>query len=122
MSMAIAPDSKFYFQRGEKEYANKNWSGAIREYSKAIKIDRNYLEAYFKRGLARSNADSLNQAIDDFNKTISLQTSPSGEPYLQRGNVRWKLKDSIGACSDWHDACEYNSNRGCEAFRKKCND
>ena len=78
------------------------------------------MEAYYKRGMARVKLDSMELGIEDFNKAISLQTSPNGEPLLQRANARWELKDSVGACSDWNDACEYMSNRACDLFRKNC--
>ena len=41
--------------------------GAIADYTKAIKLNPNYADAYYNRGVAKSNLQDYDGAIADFN-------------------------------------------------------
>jgi hypothetical protein len=77
-----------------------------------------YVDAYWKRALAKTRVDSMQSAIADFDKVIELK--PSGEAFYQRANAKWILKDSGGACVDWNDACDMQINRACDMMRNNC--
>ena len=38
----------------------QNYSEAVNDYSKAIMLDSNYIDAYFNRGLAKFNLRKIN--------------------------------------------------------------
>ncbi len=46
----------------------RNMTVAIQDYNKAIELDPNYVNAYISRGLAYSNQEEYDRAIQDYNK------------------------------------------------------
>ena len=81
--------SKFYLD---------NMEGAIVDYTKAIEIDSNYVEAYRKRGLAKETLKDYSGAIVDYTKAIEID--PNYAPaYRDRGIAKGKLKDLLRSCS-----------------------
>lgn len=61
-----------WYNKGEKEYSDKNYEKAIEYYSKAISIDPNFVKAYSKRGGVYGMLERYNEAIADFTKAISI--------------------------------------------------
>ena len=63
-------DADTYFNRGvewdEKGYDDK----AIADYTEAIRLDPNHVEAYFSRGLVWGAKDDYDKAIADFTEAI----------------------------------------------------
>ena len=66
---------------------NGDFSGAIANYTKAIKIDPNYADAYINRGLAKDNLEDYYGAIADYNKAIELDPNDA-VAYYNRGVVK----------------------------------
>ena len=80
--------SKFYLDE---------MKGAIVDYTKAIKIDPNYVEAYRKRGLAKETLKDYSGAIVDYTKAIEID--PNYAPaYRDRGIAKGEIKRSHGSC------------------------
>ena len=82
--------SKFYLD---------NMEGAIVDYTKAIKIDSNYVEAYRKRGLAKEELKDFSGAIVDYSRAIKIDPNYA-TAYFNRGVCKFYLGDMIGACKD----------------------
>ena len=61
-----------YFKSGISKHKNQDFKGAIKEYSKALKADKNYVDAYYNRGTCELMLDDLDAAMNDFNKTLEL--------------------------------------------------
>ena len=113
----------------DKVFAGKNENlNAIRDFSQAIRINPNHARAYYYRGRAYSGlndskavidyvrflrTDSRSYAydrssIDDY--ILALQTSPKqANDYYQRGLIRRKLQDNLGAISDFTKAISLDS-------------
>lgn len=56
------------FDLGEKWFARKEYRNAVLFYSKAV--ERNYIPAYYKRGLSFFELGRFDQAIKDFDKCV----------------------------------------------------
>ena len=54
-----------FFRRGNLKYDQNDFQGAIEDYNQAIKIKPDYAEAYYNRGLARSELGDKKGAIED---------------------------------------------------------
>lgn len=111
-------DALYYFNRAELKREQKNFSGAYSDYTKAINIDQNFIQAYWKRGLLEVDMDSLKKAVWDF--TYVIANDPRDEVYYNRARIRYRLQDSIGACSDWKSACDLGYGRACDMIWKHC--
>jgi len=117
---------KEYLERGNTWLEKKNNKKAVLDYTKAILLDFNYIEAYFLRGLARvreegggiSSASILYlDALKDFSKVIEIK--PSSVSYYNRANIYDNLKcDGKEAIEDYKRALELSSNN--EDFHLIC--
>ena len=86
-----------YLNSAVSKFYLNDMKGAIVDYTRAIKIDPNYVEAYRKRGLAKETLKDFSGAIVDYTKAIEID--PNYAPaYRDRGLAKGKLKDHIGSC------------------------
>ena len=59
-----------YMSSGASKFYLDDMKGAIVDYTNAIKIDSNFVEAYRKRGLAKETLKDFSGAIVDYTKAI----------------------------------------------------
>jgi len=62
----IVKDATYYFNRALKKSKNKNHSGAIADYTKAIALNPNYAKAYYERGYTKFYLNDKNGACEDW--------------------------------------------------------
>ena len=106
--------SKEYFDSGYDKAKAYDYSGAISDYTKAIDLDPNYADAYFKRGYIRYFlGDEFDHAIADF--TIFIELVPNNiistyiaRAYYYRALSKFELdrEDVSGAIADLTKAIE----------------
>ena len=65
----------FYLQYGLKKLNSKDFEGAIKELTKAIEIDPNDANLYFKRSIAKSKVGDIKGANEDKNKSDEINRS-----------------------------------------------
>jgi len=63
---------KEYFNKGETYFSQSNWAEAINNYSEAIKVNPNYVDAYVARGASKANSGQYQDAITDYKKAEEL--------------------------------------------------
>lgn len=106
--------SEAYFNRGvNKRYLN-DLSGAISDYSEAIKIRPEYYKAYHNRGVAKMKKEDFVSAISDFTIIInseSLDKNIIASSYGNRGLAKFSIGQN--ACTDFIKAVEL----GREAYK-----
>ncbi|WP_193199446.1 tetratricopeptide repeat-containing serine protease family protein [Nostoc sp. MG11] len=105
VATAPKPDD-FYIQGGDK-YDQGDFKGAIANYTTAIRLNPNYLNAYNNRGLARYNLGDYQGAIDDYNQALKINPKDA-DPYNNRGLARSTLGDKKGAVDDYTLALKIN--------------
>lgn len=114
--------SEYYFGQGKHYEAEGDYIQAIRNLTKAIEKNPQYIEAYQKRAHLNFSQDSFALAISDYTKIISLQpTKNNSEMIYSRGLSYYRsLQDSL-ACIDFNTACEnLGLIKSCDAKRKFC--
>ncbi|BAY74282.1 serine/threonine protein kinase [Nostoc linckia NIES-25] len=92
-----------YYGEGLEKYNNKDFRGAIEDYTKVIKINPNAVAAYYNRGLAQSNLGDEQAAIEDYNQAIKINPNYS-LAYVGRGLARSTLGDKQAAIEDYNQA------------------
>jgi len=65
-----------YNQLGLSYNITENYSNALQNLKVAVKLNKDFAEAYFNRGFANYKSNSLNDAIDDLTKAISYEKRP----------------------------------------------
>lgn len=98
----------FFITAGNKSQKG-DYRGAIIDYDKAIALNPQFEEIYFRRGIARTLIKDWQGAEADYTKAIA--TKPEyAEAYLHRGSIRNTLNNWRGAKSDFDIALALNPN------------
>jgi len=93
-----------------KNYFNKGYYNlAINNFTEAIRLNKNFTEAYLYRGNAYLYRKDYDLAINDFNQTLHLDPR-NEEAYLFRGNTYKSLGMYEEAIADWESALKINPN------------
>ena len=64
--------AEYYYYRGTVYYHMSKYDDAITDYDLAIRLRRNYADAYYNRGLAFDGKGLLRQALGDLRKALAL--------------------------------------------------
>lgn len=94
-----------WFQMGEEFERQTIYGEAVKMYTEAILLDRNFAEAYFNRGRARMASDKTNPvlALRDFDRAIALDPT-NVDAYYQRGLVYAFIINNANARDDMQTA------------------
>lgn len=98
-----------FFEAATKKEDLGDYNGAISNYSKAIEIEPNFIDAIFSRGISREKIGDVLNALSDYNHALELDSS---NPlfYFRRSGIRGKyLLDFEGAIEDCTKGIEYHS-------------
>ncbi|HIK07066.1 MAG TPA: tetratricopeptide repeat protein [Trichormus sp. M33_DOE_039] len=98
-----------FYNLGLEKAKQKDYAGAIEEFSRAIQLTPYYAEAYLKRGLAYYDSGAILQAVSDYTEAIKI-TPESVEAYYCRALARLALKNLPGALEDVDKAIYINFN------------
>ena len=85
------------------KYYLEDYQGAIEDYTQAIRLKPDLAEAYYNRGLAKSDLGDKQGAIADFNEAIRLKPDYANA-YYNRGDAKYALGDKQGAIEDYREA------------------
>jgi tetratricopeptide (TPR) repeat protein len=66
-----------WFEKGRKEFLNKEYENAIRSYTSAISLNPNFPLAYNNRGFTFWRKGEYDKTIEDCSKAISLNPNPT---------------------------------------------
>jgi tetratricopeptide (TPR) repeat protein len=101
-----------FFQQGADKFKRSDWQGAIAAFDRAITLNPNYADAYYKRGNAFLGANKLQQAIENLEKAAELfeQQGKQGDAYKSRGLALIGSKDYRGAIEAYDRAIHLNPN------------
>lgn len=104
----IAKDgARDYFNRGMQYYSEGKYSVSIEFFSKAIKADPAYLEAYYYRGSINLLKGNFEPAISDFSSALDIKPD-FFEGYYNRGVAYSNIGDHEKALQDYTKAIELN--------------
>ena len=93
-----------YSERGGKYFSQRNFDGAIANYTEVIKLEPKNPFAYYKRGLSYTNKKEFDLAIADFTEAIRIEPNKFGNFYFDRGGAYILKGDNALAISDFETA------------------
>lgn len=100
-----------YNHSGNIKYQNKDYFGAIQDFTEALKLDPKLAKKngiYYNRGYAKMKVNDLIGAIMDFNKSIDndfrLDKGITGIASEAKGDCKYELGDFRGAILDYTTA------------------
>ena len=107
-------DIKLYYQRGLAYSRHGEFTKALADFSKVLKIDKKNAQAYYKRGQAYYHLQEYQKSIDDYNQAIKLR-GKYAHAYNARGIIHSIRNNSLAAARDFEDATRFDPNLA-EAF------
>ena len=95
------------FNEGINNRNLRNYEQAIEYFTKAIKIDPKYIDAYHWRGITYNDLKKYDEAINDFNNTIKLSPEHA-EAYKYKGDIYFDLEKYEEAIHNYDKAIKIN--------------
>ncbi len=96
-----------FFVSAQNKSQQGNYYGAIADYDRALSLNPNFGEVYFRRGLARNVLRDWQGAMADYTKALAIKPDHA-EAYTNRGLIRNILADWRGARLDFDFALILN--------------
>lgn len=95
--------AKDWFDRGFSQTNEGKHRDSIRSYTQAIEVDPSYALAYENRGYAHSTLGNYREALDDYNKVLSLKDKrvPVRDTYREIGVVYFRMGKLEEAVAAW---------------------
>lgn len=88
-----------YLQNGISKHKQQDFKGAIKDYDKAIKAEKNNKDAYYNRGTCELALKDFKSAMSDFSKTIELDPK-FAKAYYSRATVFVSQEKYVEALPD----------------------
>ncbi|TAE59112.1 MAG: tetratricopeptide repeat protein [Nostocales cyanobacterium] len=102
-----------FYERGLEKAKQKDYVGAIGEFSQAIQENPYFTSAYVERGLAYYYSGATLQGVFDYNEAIKLDADgENGKVYYLRALAKLDLKNLPGCLEDVEKAIKLNFNNG----------
>ncbi len=108
-SSSATLSAKEYLDNGNTKFNQKDYTGAIADYTQAIELDPKLAPAYNNRGNAKARLQDYMGAMADYTQAIELDPKLA-LAYNNRGAAKDELKDYIGAIADYTQAIALNPN------------
>jgi SpoVK/Ycf46/Vps4 family AAA+-type ATPase len=93
--------AKRHYLKGNKLFEADNLEGAIREYTAAISLERDYASAYLNRSLARGRMNDIPNAKVDAQKAIRLEPNCWDAPYVL--GVLAEYEEQLDDAKAWYE-------------------
>ncbi len=103
------PKADDFLIQGRGKYEKGDFTGAIADYSAAIRLNPNYANAYNNRGFIRFQLGDKQEAMSDYNQALQINPKLALAHY-NRGSARAELGDKEGAIDDYNQALQIDPN------------
>lgn len=98
-----------WYKIGDQAFNDKHWNDALNAFNKAIKLNPQYMEAYFYRGNVYDELGDYEKAIVNYNRAIKLNPIYT-DAYLYRGLAYNNLGKLNKAIADMKKAAKLGDN------------
>jgi tetratricopeptide (TPR) repeat protein len=92
-----------YFEMGLKKFNEGDYAGCIPLFDKEIEMNPSNIEAFKKRGLAKTELGENSSAINDFTNTTSLESNMGLEALMNMAEIKFKTSDYRGAIKEYNN-------------------
>lgn len=103
-ALSVTQDNYYmYNNRGHALENRGDYTRAVEDFTRAIKIDPRYADAYNNRGVAYGYLGDHEKAVRDYDRAIEINPDHANA-YFNRGVDRGELGDSVQAVRDFDQA------------------
>lgn len=79
-----------FYVRAASKAMEKNYRGAVEDYTEAIELDDRFVEAYLKRGIAYYKLGEARKTLKDCNHALQINSNLA-QAYYYQGRARYRL-------------------------------
>lgn len=97
-----------YYNRGEDHKGREKFDDALADYTKAVELNPDYVNAYVSRGVTNSEMGEYDSAFANFDKAIEMEPD-NAEAYYNRGITYGRKGEYDNAFVNFNRAIELNS-------------
>ena len=105
-----AEGEETFLDNGREKIKNNNFSGAIKDFDKYLKLNPQSWRAYHNKGFSKEKLGDFRGAIEDYSKAIELNKKPWVKTYFGRAFSKAEIKDYTGAIEDYSKVIELDPN------------
>ena len=110
--------SNDFVRRGNARRENKDYIGAISDYTSAIEINPRDEEAYTYRGISYELLEDYESANRDYTMAIEINPKNTSALKFRAFNKQTMFDDKAGALEDYSKAIEINPS-DCDAYNRR---
>ncbi len=112
-SMMLEP----YLERGYYRMQNRNYTGSLKDFTKALSLEQNDPDIWLNRGLVREKLNDWQGAYSDYSKAIDLKADYT-KAWLNRGNLLAAQLRYAEAIEDYSVAIFYDPEYGAAYYNR----
>jgi len=120
----VTQTAESYYAQGKNEAIQTNDYVAIQKYTKAIKLNPNYINAYMDRAKSFMAVDSIRNAIRDYDSVLVKIDINSyekrGQLYLIKGDAYFVLSEDSLACGCYEKSKFLGNTQSWDRIRNLC--
>ncbi|NOX47818.1 MAG: tetratricopeptide repeat protein [Chlorobi bacterium] len=90
------------YKSGSAKFQLKDYRGAIADFSKAIELKPEYIEAYYSRAICESKLGKTDKALADFNKVTELDPKNKNAVFNRAYYIKQQTGDYKSAVDDYN--------------------
>lgn len=106
MPIPKEPDGHRWMRLGNLKLTNKDYDGAIADFSRAISLEPSNVGYYLIRGNTKKKERDYPGAIADYTRAIKIEREDKDAMYVIRAEAREQMGDLDGAIADYTRAIE----------------
>ncbi|MEM9672088.1 MAG: tetratricopeptide repeat protein [Bacteroidota bacterium] len=90
-----------YFERGMEYYQARQFDSSLHYFDRAVTLDPNFHQAYFRRAKVKSKLNALESAYEDYSTAIALSPQPL---YYNNRGINLAIRDQMQKAIQNYDA------------------
>ena len=103
--LLVAQSAQDYYKSAMIKFVSHRYEESVQDFTKAIKIKSDYVDAYFNRGIAYEQLGMIDKAVKDYGRVINIKPGMS-EAYINRALLYKKSQKYKLAISDLDKAID----------------
>ena len=90
------------YKSGSAKFQLKDYRGAVSDFTKAIELKPEYVEAYYSRAICESKLGKMENALADFNKVTELDPGNKNAVFNRAYYIKQQTGDYQSAVEDYN--------------------